>query len=84
MLQQQSVGFQPVRQAPMPPHLQWLYGNQQPGNHFGYGKGAGPRSITVTGATQNAGSEKKDPSSGSYNYVDVMKELEKQSSKKQD
>ena len=65
-----------------PPHLQWLYGNQQPGNHFGDGKGAGPRSLTVTRLTQNAGSDKKDPSSGSYNYIDVMKELDKQSSKK--
>lgn len=64
----------------LPPHLQWLYGNQQPGNHFGYGKGAGPTSLTVTGLTQNAGSEKKDPSSGSWDYVDVMKELAKQSS----
>jgi len=67
------------RVAP-PPHLQWLYGNQQPGNHFGYGKDAGPRSLTVTGLTQNAGSEKKDPSSGSWDYVGVMKELGKQSS----
>jgi hypothetical protein len=30
--------------------------------------------------TQNAGSEKKDPSSGSWDYVDGMKELAKQSS----
>jgi hypothetical protein len=30
--------------------------------------------------TQNAGSDKKDPSSGSWDYVDVMKELDKQSS----
>lgn len=66
----------------VPPHLQWLYENQQPGNHFGYGKGAGPRSLTVTRLTQNTGSEKTQPSSGSYNYIDVMKELEKQSSKK--
>ena len=52
------------------------------GNDFGYGKGAGPRSITVTGATQNAGSDKKQPSSGSWNYIDVMRELDKQSNKK--
>lgn len=32
--------------------------------------------------TQNAGSDKKDPSSGSYNYIDVMRELDKQSNKK--
>jgi hypothetical protein len=75
-----GLAFQPNPRVIVPPHLQWLYGNQQPGNHFGYGKGAGPRSITVTGMTQNAGSDKKDPSSGSYDYVDVMKELGKQSS----
>ena len=75
-----SLAFQPNSNAIIPPHLQWLYGNQPPGNYFGYGKGAGPRSLTVTGLTQNAGSEKKDPSSGSYNYIDVMKKLDKQSS----
>jgi hypothetical protein len=77
-----SLAFQPNPNAIIPPHLQWLYGNQQPGNHFGYGKGAGPRSITVTGLTQNAGSEKKDPSSGSWDYKKVMRELDRQSSKK--
>lgn len=76
------AGFQVPPGVIVPPHFQWLYENQQPGNHFGYGKGAGPRSLTVTGLTQNAGSEKKEPSSGSYNYIDVMKELKKQSSKK--
>eukprot|EP00978_Attheya_sp_CCMP212_P049240 scaffold635282_cov519-Attheya_sp.AAC.3 len=65
MLQQQSAGFQPINLVPRPPHLQGLYGNQQhPGNHFEYGKGvAGPRSIKVVGATQNAGSDKKQLSS---------------------
>jgi hypothetical protein len=43
----------PAPGAILPPHLQWLYGNQQPVNDFGYGKGAGPKSITVVGATQN-------------------------------
>ena len=55
----------PNPEAIVPPHLPWLYGNQKPGNHFGYGKSAGPRSLTGIGMTQNAGSEKKDPSSGS-------------------
>ena len=55
--------------------------NYKPGQ-FGYGKGAGPRSGTITGATQNAGSEKKQPSSGSLNYIDVMKKLDQQSHKK--
>lgn len=36
----------------------------------------------VTGMTKNAGSDKKDPSSGSWDYVDVMRELDKQSNKK--
>jgi hypothetical protein len=80
LLIESSSGFQPNPNANIPPHLQWIYGNQQPGNQFGYGKSSGPRSITVLEATQNAGSDKKDPSSGSYNYIDVMKKLEKQSS----
>ena len=82
MLQQQIVGFQPVRQAPPLPHLQWLYGNNYKPGQFGYGKGAGPRSSTVTGMTQNAGSDKKQPSSGSWNYKEVMRELDRQSSRK--
>ena len=77
-----GLAFQPNPHVIVPPHLQWLYGNQQPGNHFGYGKEAGPRSVTVTGMIQNAGSDKKDPSSGSWDYVDVMRELDKQSNKK--
>lgn len=77
-----GLAFQPNPNPIIPPHLQWLYKNQQPGNHFGYGNGARPRSSTVTGLTQNAGSDKKDPSSGSYNYIDVMRELDKQSNKK--
>ena len=77
-----SFGFQPNPHVIVPPHLQWLYGNQQPGNHFGYGKGAGTRSITVTGMTQNAGSDKKQPSSGSWDYIEIMRELESQSRKK--
>ena len=77
ILANNANGFQNV-----PPHLQWLYVNNcQPGQ-FGYGKGVGPRSITVTGMTQNAGFDKKDPSSGSWDYVDVMRELDKQSNKK--
>ncbi len=43
---------------------------------------AGPRTLIVTGVTQTAQSDKKDPSSGSYNYPDVMQTLEKQSSNK--
>jgi hypothetical protein len=77
-----SLAFQLKPNAIIPQHLQWLYGNQQPGNHFGYGKGAGPRSITVTGAIQNAGSDKKQPSSGFWDYKEVMNELNRQSSKK--
>jgi hypothetical protein len=60
------------------PHLQWMYGNQPPGNQYGYGKGGGPRSITVIDATQNAGSEKNDPSFGSYDYDIIMDNLASQ------
>jgi len=77
-----SLAFQPNSNGIIPPHLQWLYGNQKPGNHFGDGKSAGPRSITVTGMTQKAGSDKKQPSSGSWDYKEVMRELERQSSRK--
>jgi hypothetical protein len=42
----------------------------------------GPRSLTVRGLTQNVGSEKKDPLSGSLGYKEVMRELERQSSRK--
>ena len=77
-----ALGFQPNPNAIVPPHLQHLYGNQQPGNHFGYGKEAGPRSLTVTGLTQNAGSEKKHPYSSSYNYINIMRKLDKESNKK--
>lgn len=82
LLIESSSGFQPNPNANIPPHLQWLYGNQQPGNQFGYGKGSGPRSITVLEATQNAGSEKKEPSSGSYDYIEVMRKLNSQTNKK--
>ena len=63
-------------------HLEWLYGNNYQPGQFGYGKGVGPRSITIRAMTQNAGSDKKDPSSGSWDYVDIMRELDKQSNKK--
>nr|QUS63938.1 hypothetical protein [Haslea silbo] len=58
ILANKANGFQP---NPHPPHLQWLYGNNYQPGQFGYGKGVGPRSITVTGMTQNAGSDKKQP-----------------------
>ena len=84
LLASESLGFQnqPNQNGIAPPHLQWLYGNNYKPGQFGSGKGAGPRSITVTGLTKNAASEKKDPSPGLYDYIDIMKELNKQSSKK--
>jgi hypothetical protein len=33
-----GAGFQVPPGAIVPAHLQWLYENQQLGNHFGYGK----------------------------------------------
>lgn len=75
-------GFTRIR----PPHLQLLdelFGNQRPRHDSGYGTLApGPRSITVVGMTQNAGSEKKDPSSGSFNFKDVMDQIYKQVNKR--
>ena len=82
ILANNANGFQPNPHVIVPPHLQWLYGNNYQPGQFGYGKGAGPRSITVTRMTQNAGSDKKQPSSGSWDYKEVMRELERQSSKK--
>ena len=82
ILANNANGFQPNPHVNVPPHLQWLYGNNYQPGQFGYGKGVGPRSITVTGMTQNAGSEKKYPSSGSWDYKEVMRELDRQSSKK--
>ena len=77
-----GLAFQPNPHLIVPPHLQWLYvNNYQPGQ-FGYGKVTGPGSIRVRGMTKNAGSDKKDPSSGSYDYIDVMGKLDKQSNKK--
>ena len=75
-----GLAFKPNLHLIVPLHLQWLYENNYQPGQFGYGKSAGSRSITVTGMNQNAGSDKKYPSSGSWDYVDVMKELAKQSS----
>ena len=82
ILANNANGFQPNPHVIASPHLQWLYGNNYKPGQSGYGKGAGARSITVIGMAQNAGSDKKQPSSGSWNYKEVMRELERQSSKK--
>lgn len=82
ILANNANGFQPNPHVNVPPHLQWLYGNNYQPGQFGYGKEVGPRSITVTGMTQNAGSEKKYPSSGSWDYKEIMRELDRQNSKK--
>jgi hypothetical protein len=65
ILANNANGFQSNPHVIVPPHLQWLYGNNYKPGQFGYGKGAGSRSITVIGMAQNAGSDKKQPSSGS-------------------
>ena len=60
ILQANNVnGFQRNLNVTAIPHLQFLYGNQPPRNHFGNGKNAGSKSIIVTVPTQNALSEKK-------------------------
>lgn len=65
-----------------PPHLSWLYGNPKDEHHSGFGKKAGPRSIIITDATRNAGSERKEPSKGSLDYAEIMRELDRQSHQK--
>lgn len=82
ILANNADGFQPNPNVNIPPHLQWLYGNNYQPGQFGDGKGVGPQSITVTGMTRNSGSEKKDPSFGSWDYKNLMRELDRQSSKK--
>ena len=79
LLNDWSFGFQANPNEIVPFHLQWLYANNFKPGYFGYGKGAGPRSLTVTGMTRNAGSEKKQPSAGSWDYKKVMRELDRQS-----
>ena len=73
ILANNANGSQPNPHAIVPPHLQWLYGNNYQPGQFGCGKGVGPRSITVTGLTQNA---------GSWDHKEAMRELDRQSSKK--
>lgn len=55
-----------------------MYGTQYKPGQFAYGKGSEPRSSPVGEMTQNAGCDKKDPSRNSWNYIDVMKKLDKQ------
>ena len=89
MLQQQSVGFQPVRPVARPPHVEaaqnLLFGKPKSDGqsrlHLSNSNKistAVPRSLTVRGLRQNVGSEKKDP----LDYKEVMRELERQSSRK--
>lgn len=58
-----------------PPHLSWLYGNSKPDRHFGFETKAGPRSVIVTDATRNAGSEKNEPFKGSSDSVEMIEKL---------
>lgn len=53
ILANNANGFQPQpnRNIIVPLHLQWLYGKNYKPGQFGYGKSAGPRSITVAGMT---------------------------------
>ena len=54
-----GLAFQPNPHLIVPPHLQWLYGNNYQPGQFGYGKSAGPRSITVTGKLERQISKKR-------------------------
>ena len=44
-----GLAFQPNPNGIIPPHLAMVIWKSATGNHFGYGKEAGPRSFTVTG-----------------------------------
>lgn len=78
-----SAGFQtvPLHLQTVPPHLQWLYGDNSKTRQFGYGKACANRNFKVPKAVKNAGSVKKS-SSGSWDYNDIRKQLDTQSSKK--
>lgn len=62
--------------------IERFYGTDFKPGQFGYGKGSGPRSITLKDRTQNAGSDKKPSSPGSLEYEKVWLELNRQSNKK--
>jgi hypothetical protein len=74
-----------VPSPPLPPPLKFLYGDNKPGNIFGYGKGSGRQTIIFRDQTRNAGFDKK-PYEGNYNldynYDKILKELESKLSKK--
>ena len=76
-----SQGFVSPGIRVVQPHEQGIYGNNRPNHNFGYVKNS-MRITSVSGATQNAGSEKKEPGKVSYEYQEVMQELKRQSSKK--
>ncbi len=76
-----SQGFVAPGIRVVQPHEQKIYGNNRPNHNFGYVKNS-MRITSVSGATQNAGSEKKEPGKVSYEYQEVMQELNRQSSKK--
>ena len=85
MLHQQSVGFQPVRPVARPPHVEaaqnLLFAKPKSDGHLSNSNKistAGPRSLTVRGLTKNVGYEKKDP----LDYKEIMRELDRQSSRK--
>ena len=82
MLQRQSLGFQPVHYSPSRFNEWSTVNNIHPHYIGGYGKGASPRIVTFPRATQNTESEKKEPSNGSWDQMDIITELKNQSKKK--
>ena len=79
-----SIAFTPSPTRIAPPNIDFLCGDKKPGNTFGYGKGVGPRSNTITYADliQNAGSDEDNKSAGSYEYAETMRQLDEGKSKK--
>jgi len=65
------------------PHLQWIYKHNYKPGQFGSGKGGGSKeNVVITEATRNTNSDKKQPSAGSWDYKNVMRDLNRQSGKR--
>lgn len=58
------------------PHMQFIYPNTPNPGQVGYGPGTG--SQRQSHLTRNASSDKKNPYDGFYDYIDTMKQLERQ------
>lgn len=72
----------PVPPGGPPKYMEFLYGeHMKPPSPYGYGSSYGDTQ-TARSATQNAGSGKDYPSSGSYDYKSIMEQMRNQEHKK--